>query len=150
MGKIMVLLCSILLLFVFSTPAASHELDPKEAGHPLRVTAHVLHPAGYALYHVVIKPAHGLISLPGFAELFGHENGAFEGGRWEKRASGSSSNPVCPETEPRLDEVLERAAAPEAMGSQPPQESPAGMQRDDSRTATPKCNFRPNRAPSSD
>jgi hypothetical protein len=62
-----------LLLLGLAQPAVAHELEPEEAGHPVKVAAHVLYPVGYVLYQGVARPAHWFVSLPGMRKLFGHD-----------------------------------------------------------------------------
>jgi hypothetical protein len=52
-------------------PAAAAEYDPKEAGHPLRVVAYVIHPVGVALDYLVMRPAFWIGSHDPFKTLFG-------------------------------------------------------------------------------
>ena len=86
--RIICALClCLMLLFVFARPAGSHELEPKEAGHPLKVAAHVAHPAGYILYHGVARPVHWFMSLPGLRHVFGHTEDAIQEDPWESRTS---------------------------------------------------------------
>ena len=61
--------------------------EPKEAGHPLKVAAHVAHPAGYILYHGVARPVHWFMSLPGLRHVFGHTEDAIQEDPWESRTS---------------------------------------------------------------
>ena len=114
MGKISVLSLSLVLLLVFSAPAASHEIEPEEAGHPLRVTAYILHPVGYVLYHGVIRPAHFFISLPGMSQVFGHSEDVSHEESWESSAHWSPSARGYADTEPELDEDLDRASRSQA------------------------------------
>jgi hypothetical protein len=55
-------------------PAAAHDHDPEEAGHPLRVVAYVLHPVGVALDWLIMRPAHWVGHHEPFRTLFGHED----------------------------------------------------------------------------
>lgn len=78
MKKLFIVWLSLAVSLAFAQPALAHELEPEEAGHPLRVAAYILHPVGYVLYHAIFKPAHALISLPGAREVFGHKQDAFD------------------------------------------------------------------------
>ena len=55
-----------------ATPALAHRHDPERGGHPLRVAAYLLHPVGYFLDVVLVRPAHWLISRDSLAPIFGH------------------------------------------------------------------------------
>lgn len=64
---------------LFLAPAAAHgdSYDSQRSGHPLRVTAYVLHPVGVVADRLIFRPAHWLGSKPGLRTLFGHsERGA--------------------------------------------------------------------------
>ena len=150
MRKISVLLLSLMLMLVFSGPAVSHEVEPEEAGHPLRVAAYVLHPIGYVLYHAIINPAHSLISLPGASQVFGHEGDVSREGSSEGSAHGSPATPRDAETELRLDEVLQRADRPEEKEEQLSPEARERVEQAGSRAKAPVCNFRPRRKPAHD
>lgn len=78
MKRVFAVCLSIAVLLAYAQPAAAHELEPEEAGHPLRVTAYILHPVGFVLYHAIFKPAHSLISSPGAKEVFGHKRDVFD------------------------------------------------------------------------
>lgn len=78
MKKLFAVCLSLAVSLACARPALSHELEPEEAGHPLRVTAYILHPVGYVLYHAIFKPAHALISSPGASEVFGHKRDVFD------------------------------------------------------------------------
>ena len=47
--------------------------DPQESGHPLRIAAYVIHPAGVILDTLVFQPTHWLVHRHRALEaLFGH------------------------------------------------------------------------------
>lgn len=66
------LTCCLALAIGFATPAAANPHDPERGGHPLRVAAYLLHPVGYFLDRVFVRPAHWLISRDSLAPIFGH------------------------------------------------------------------------------
>ena len=70
---------SFTLLLTSAQIAPAHELEPEEAGHPLKAVRLVLHPVGYLLYHGLVRPTHWLISRPGAKKVFGHEEKCCEG-----------------------------------------------------------------------
>lgn len=78
MKKLFAVCLSLAVSLACAQPAAAHELEPEEAGHPLRVAAYILHPVGFVLYHVVAKPVHALVSSPGGKEVFGHKRDVFD------------------------------------------------------------------------
>jgi hypothetical protein len=58
-----------------STPArADSRHNPKRAGHPLRFIAYVLHPVGFVIDTVLVRPAHWLVSRDSLAPVFGHQD----------------------------------------------------------------------------
>ena len=59
------------LLFT-SAPAQADEYDSQRAGHPLRIAAYALHPAGVMLDFLIFGPAHWAGSWQPIATLFGH------------------------------------------------------------------------------
>lgn len=101
-------LCVVLLL-ASAQMAPAHELEPEDAGHPLKAVRLVLYPVGYIAYHGVVRPVHWFISLPGARNLFGHE---------PKCCDGISAEPcdrcAYSESEEKLAPVpkLEKEAAP--------------------------------------
>lgn len=99
MKKALIVWLSLAALLVSASPAISHEVEPEDAAHPIRVAAYVLYPVGYVLYQVVVRPLHGIVSQPGIQELFGHKEDVFEQKIWEEGACG----PIMPSaTEPGL------------------------------------------------
>jgi hypothetical protein len=69
------LLCSGLLALALIAAAApsgaADDYDPKQAGHPLRVAAYVLHPVGVILDTLIFRPAYWLGSHEPLRTLFG-------------------------------------------------------------------------------
>jgi hypothetical protein len=55
-------------------PAAAHDHDPEESGHPLRIVAYALHPVGVAIDWLVLRPAHWVGHHEPFRTLFGHDD----------------------------------------------------------------------------
>ncbi len=64
-------LCFVLAM-AFAAPATANPHDPNRGGHPLRVAAYLLHPVGYFLDVVLVRPAHWLVSRESLAPIFGH------------------------------------------------------------------------------
>lgn len=63
-----------LLPLLFATgPALAYydEYDDSEA-HPLRLVAYALHPVGYTLEWLVLRPIHAIVSQPQLEPVFGH------------------------------------------------------------------------------
>ncbi len=62
-----------LAAIIAGTPltAGADKYDPKQAGHPLRIVAYVVHPIGVALDYVVMRPAYWVGSHEPFKTLFG-------------------------------------------------------------------------------
>jgi hypothetical protein len=61
------------LLFLSST-ANADEYDSSSSGHPLRIAAYILHPIGWALDFLIMRPAHWIVSHEPLDEVFGHED----------------------------------------------------------------------------
>jgi hypothetical protein len=59
------------LLAVAAPSGAADGYDSKRAGHPLRIVAYVLHPAGVILDTVIFRPAYWLGSHEPLRTLFG-------------------------------------------------------------------------------
>ena len=69
--------CTLLALGMIAiasaTPTRADEYDEKDAGHPLRIIAYVLHPVGVAIDYLLLRPAHWLGSREPLKTIFGHE-----------------------------------------------------------------------------
>jgi len=63
-----------LCLFLFASSAVADDYDDERAGHPLRIIAYALHPAGVAIDYLVMRPAHWIVSFEPLATIFGHED----------------------------------------------------------------------------
>lgn len=62
----------LLLSALLATPALADPYDPARAGHPLRITAYVLHPVGVMFDTLIFRPAHWLVHHETLRTLFGH------------------------------------------------------------------------------
>ena len=71
-GRALLLALCVAAATVAATPADAHRHDPQRGGHPLRIAAYALHPVGYFLDVVFVRPAHWLISRESLAPIFGH------------------------------------------------------------------------------
>ncbi len=67
------LVLTVSLLFLSST-ASADEYDEDSAGHPLRIAAYILHPVGWALDFLIMRPAHWIVSHEPLDQIFGHED----------------------------------------------------------------------------
>ena len=63
-----------LAVLVAGQSAWADDHDPKAAGHPVRIAAYVLHPVGWLLDKVLVKPAHWVVSKKPMKEIFGHKD----------------------------------------------------------------------------
>jgi len=73
------------LLWASAAPASeSPQYDPKEAGHPLRLAAYLLHPIGVAVDYCLMRPAYWMVQHEPLATIFGVER---EPGAREKQAA---------------------------------------------------------------
>jgi len=68
----MLLLCVVSLGLAIAGPAMADEYDAKQAGHPLRIVAYVLHPVGVTLDYLLMRPAHWAVSHEPLRTFFGH------------------------------------------------------------------------------
>lgn len=50
----------------------AHDAYDDTQSHPLRLAAYALHPAGYALEWLVMRPIHFIVSNPTLEPVFGH------------------------------------------------------------------------------
>lgn len=50
---------------------AEDEFDETQ-GHPLRIVAYIVHPAGFAVEWLFLRPLHYVVSRPGLDKVFGH------------------------------------------------------------------------------
>lgn len=60
-------------LLLLASTASADEYDPSQAGHPLRIAAYILHPIGWAIDVLIMRPAHWVVSHKPLDEVFGHE-----------------------------------------------------------------------------
>lgn len=65
------LLLTVALLATATTARADY-YDSAKAGHPLRITAYVLHPIGVMFDVLIFRPAHWVGSHETLRTLFGH------------------------------------------------------------------------------
>lgn len=54
--------------------SAEDEYDPRDAGHPLRIAAYILHPAGVIVDYLIMRPAYYVGRMEPFRTLFGVTN----------------------------------------------------------------------------
>lgn len=68
----------LLLVLVLALWAAApstvlaHDAYDDTQSHPLRLAAYALHPAGYALEWLIMRPIHFVVSNPSLEPVFGH------------------------------------------------------------------------------
>ncbi len=61
----------VLAVTLWAGSAGAGEYDPRLSGHPLRIAAYVLHPAGVLLDYMIVRPAWGVARREPFRTLFG-------------------------------------------------------------------------------
>jgi hypothetical protein len=61
-------------MLAIASPAAADRYEPREAGHPLRIVAYILHPVGVLIDTLIFRPAHWIGSFEPLATLFGHQH----------------------------------------------------------------------------
>ena len=72
LGRVLRAAVLALALLALSVPGgAADDYDSKEAGHPVRVAAYVLHPVGVILDTLIFRPAYWLGSHEPLRTLFG-------------------------------------------------------------------------------
>ncbi len=64
-------LAGVLLAQAPASQARADEYDETQ-GHPLRVAAYLVHPVGFALEWILLRPLHWVVSQPGLEKVFGH------------------------------------------------------------------------------
>jgi len=62
------------LLGLVSMPVGArvHDAYDDSESHPLRLAAYALHPVGFALEWLVMRPMHFVVSQPELERVFGH------------------------------------------------------------------------------
>ncbi len=63
----------VMALSASAGPVAADEYDAKDAGHPLRIVAYILHPVGVMIDYLIMRPAHWIGMHEPVATLVGHE-----------------------------------------------------------------------------
>jgi hypothetical protein len=59
------------LVFSGIAPAYFDDYDDSES-HPLRIVSYAIHPIGYTVDQLLMRPLHALVSQPELAPIFGH------------------------------------------------------------------------------
>lgn len=64
----------LVLLCLVSAPirASAHDAYDDSESNPLRLVAYAIHPIGYALEWLVMRPIHFVVSQPRLERVFGH------------------------------------------------------------------------------
>jgi hypothetical protein len=52
--------------------ARAHDAYDDSESHPLRLVAYAVHPVGFALEWLLVRPFHFVVSNPGLDRVFGH------------------------------------------------------------------------------
>ena len=68
------LIGTVMLLWLVSMPvgASAHDAYDDSQSHPLQLAAYALHPVGFALEWLVMRPIHFVVSQPKLEPVFGH------------------------------------------------------------------------------
>ena len=69
---------SLALVLVLAAPVSADDYDSRNAGHPVRIVAYLLHPIGVLIDYVLLRPAHWLVSSEPMKTIFGHEGSTHE------------------------------------------------------------------------
>ena len=59
-------------LLAMPLAASAHDAYDDSESHPLRLVAYAVHPVGYAIEWLVMRPLHFLHSEPQLEKIFGH------------------------------------------------------------------------------
>jgi hypothetical protein len=68
----LVLVFVLALLAMAPGSVRAHDSYDDTQSHPARLAAYALHPVGYALEWLVMRPIHFVVSNPGLEPIFGH------------------------------------------------------------------------------
>jgi hypothetical protein len=71
-GARRLVLASLVALLASAGAARADDYDPHRAGHPLRIVAYALHPVGFMIDYVILRPAHWFVSHEPWRSMFGH------------------------------------------------------------------------------
>jgi hypothetical protein len=68
------LLILALVTVIVGAPSASraHDAYDDSESHPLRIVAYALHPVGWAIEWIAMRPMHFMVSNPRLEPIFGH------------------------------------------------------------------------------
>jgi hypothetical protein len=65
-------LAGLVALLASAGAARADDYDPQRAGHPLRIVAYALHPVGFMIDYLILRPAHWVGSREPWRSMFGH------------------------------------------------------------------------------
>ena len=72
MAKLIGTLAVAVWLIGMPVRASAHDAYDDSESHPLRLAAYAIHPAGFALEWLVMRPIHFVVSQPQLEPIFGH------------------------------------------------------------------------------
>ena len=72
MTRLMLTLGVVAVLLGAPTVTRAHDAYDDSESHPLRLAAYALHPVGFALEWVLMRPLHFAVSNPRLERIFGH------------------------------------------------------------------------------
>ena len=55
-----------------ASPSRAHDAYDDSESHPLRIAAYALHPVGWAIEWIAMRPMHFMVSNPRLEPIFGH------------------------------------------------------------------------------
>ena len=90
---VVTLLLGFSALAAVPTPAVAAQYDPQQAGHPLRVFAHLVYPVGLVADYCLMRPAFWLVQREPMATLFGYRTVKTEELEAEPPAPRAAGNP---------------------------------------------------------
>jgi len=70
--RLMLTLGLLAVLLAGPTTARAHDAYDDSESHPLRLAAYAVHPVGFALEWLVVRPIHFAVSNPRVEHIFGH------------------------------------------------------------------------------
>ena len=72
MTRLLLMLALATVLIGTPSSARAHDAYDDSESHPLRIVAYALHPVGWALEWIAMRPLHFVVSNPRLEHIFGH------------------------------------------------------------------------------
>ena len=72
MTRLLLMLALATVLLAAPSSARAHDAYDDSESHPLRIVAYALHPIGWGLEWIAMRPLHFVVSNPRLEHIFGH------------------------------------------------------------------------------